>query len=77
MADLTIVAGECGRGSGEYDTGVFKLPGPSDRGAETIAEIVVHGGVGEKQSTLGQMLGTSPLARHVAPFANGGSDLDE
>ncbi|KQQ30699.1 hypothetical protein ASF53_18155 [Methylobacterium sp. Leaf123] len=57
MADLTIVAGECGRGSGEYDTGVFNLPGPSARGAETIAEIVVHGGVGEKPSTLGQMLG--------------------
>lgn len=56
MADLTIVAGECGRGSGEYDTGVFKLPGPAERGAETIAEIVVHGGVGEKQSTFGQML---------------------
>lgn len=57
MADLTIVAGECGRGSGEYDTGLFKLPGMPDRGAETIAEIVVHGGVGEKQSTIGQMLG--------------------
>lgn len=57
MADLTIVAGECGRGGGEYDTGVFKMPGLPDRGAETIAEIVVHGGVGEKQSTLSQMLG--------------------
>lgn len=56
MADLTIVAGECGRGSGEYDTGLFKLPAGGDRGAETIASITVHGGVGEKQSALGQML---------------------
>lgn len=57
MADLTIVAGECGRGGGAYDTGVFQLPVSPDRGAETIAEIVVHGGVSEKQSTISQMLG--------------------
>ncbi|MCJ2106777.1 hypothetical protein MKK70_15625 [Methylobacterium sp. E-041] len=51
-----IVAGECGRGSGEYDTGLFTLPAGGDRGAETIATVTVHGGVGEKQSTLGQVL---------------------
>lgn len=56
MADLTIVAGECGRGQGEYDTGLFKLPGSSERGAEMIAEIIVHGGVGQKQSTVTQVL---------------------
>lgn len=57
MAELTIVAGECGRGSGEYDTGLFKLPDGRERGAETITEITVHGGVGEKQSAFSQVLG--------------------
>ena len=57
MAELTIVAGECGRGSGEYDTGLFKLPGGDARGAETVAEITVHGGVGEKPSAFSQVLG--------------------
>jgi len=57
MAELTIVAGECGRGSGEYDTGLFKLPDGRERGAEAIAAITVHGGVGERQSTLSQVLG--------------------
>lgn len=56
MADLTIVAGECGRGAGEYDTGIFKLPGRPERGAESIAEVIVHGGVAEKQSTIDQVL---------------------
>ncbi|WP_430910644.1 hypothetical protein [Methylobacterium sp. sgz302541] len=56
MAVLTIVAGECGRGEGEYDTGLFKLPGRPERGAETIAEVVVHGGVAEKQSAIDQVL---------------------
>ncbi len=46
MAELTIVAGECGRGSGEYDTGLFTLQAGGDRDAETIAAITVHGGVG-------------------------------
>ena len=31
MAELTIVAGECGRGSGEYDTGLFTLQAGGDR----------------------------------------------
>lgn len=57
MAELTIVAGECGRGSGEYDTGLFTLPDGRERGAETIAEITVHGGVGEKLSAFSQVLG--------------------
>lgn len=68
MAELTIVAGECGRGAGEYDTGLFKLP-TGARGAETVAKVVVHGGVGEKTSTLGQMLsglrGGLALAQHL------------
>lgn len=57
MAELTIVAGECGRGSGEYDTGLFKLPDGRERGAETIAEVTVHGGIGEKPSAFSQVLG--------------------
>jgi hypothetical protein len=68
VAELTIVAGECGRGSGEYDTGLFKLP-TGERGAEGVAKIVVHGGVGEKQSALGQVLdglrGGLALAHHL------------
>ncbi|UHC17320.1 hypothetical protein LRS73_05345 [Methylobacterium currus] len=57
MAELTIIAGECGRGSGEYDTGLFILPDGSKRGAETVAAVVLHGGVTEKQGKAGQIVG--------------------
>ena len=57
MADLTIVAGEVGRGGGVYDTGLFSLPDGSVRGAETIAEVVIHGGVDKNQSLVGHLIG--------------------
>ena len=57
MADLTIVAGEVGRGGGVYDTGIFTLPDGSVRGAETIAEIVIHGGVDKNQTLVGYLIG--------------------
>ena len=57
MADLTIVAGEVGRGAGLYDTGLFTLPDGSMRGAETIVDVIVHGGVDKNQSLVGHLIG--------------------
>lgn len=56
MAELAIVASEGVSGLGVYDTGLFTLPASGVRGAEMIAEVTVHGGVGEKPSLVGQII---------------------
>lgn len=61
MADLTIIAGECGRGSGTYDTGLFTLPQGLGRGVETVVAVILHGGVEGKQTMMEQVV-TGPLA---------------
>jgi hypothetical protein len=56
MAELTVIAGECGRGSGSYDTGLFTLPQGLGRGVETVSAVVLHGGVEGKQSMMDQVV---------------------
>ncbi len=56
MADLTIIAGGCGRGSGTYDTGLFTLPQGLGRGVETVAAVILHGGVEGKQTMMEQVV---------------------
>lgn len=56
MAELAIIAGECGRGSGTYDTGLFTLPLGLGRGVETVVAVVLHGGVEGKQSMMEQVV---------------------
>lgn len=52
MADLTIIAGECGRGTGTYDTGLFTVPQGLGRGVETVAAVILHGGVEGRQTMM-------------------------
>ncbi|MDH3032563.1 MULTISPECIES: hypothetical protein [Methylobacterium] len=56
MADLTIIAGECGRGSGTYDTGLFTLPQGLGRGVETVVAVILHGGVEGRQTMMEQVV---------------------
>lgn len=56
MADLTIIAGECGRGTGTYDTGLFTVPQGLGRGVETVAAVILHGGVEGRQTMMEQVV---------------------
>lgn len=56
MAELAIIAGECGRGVGTYDTGLFTLPQGLGRGVETVAAVVLHGGVEGRQSMMDRVI---------------------
>lgn len=56
MADLTIIAGECGRGTGTYDTGLFTFPQGLGRGVETVAAVILHGGVEGRQTMMEQVV---------------------
>jgi hypothetical protein len=56
VADLTIIAGECGRGTGTYDTGLFTVPQGLGRGVETVAAVILHGGVEGRQTMMEQVV---------------------
>ncbi|SFV14751.1 hypothetical protein SAMN02799631_05944 [Methylobacterium sp. 174MFSha1.1] len=45
MAEIKVVAGNCGKGRGQYEAGVFTTPDGVERGVDTVVAIESHGGV--------------------------------
>lgn len=69
MAEIKVVAGNCGKGKGTYQTGLFTSPDGIERSVETLLTIEVHGDVAGARNWGGQVLdglkGSLALASNI------------
>lgn len=69
MAEIKVVAGNCGKGRGIYQTGLFTGPDGIERSVETLLTIEIHGDVAGARNWGGQVLdglkGSLALASNI------------
>ncbi|NEU13290.1 hypothetical protein G3T14_14285 [Methylobacterium sp. BTF04] len=69
MAEIKIVAGNCGKGRGLYDAGVLTTPDGVERSIETLVTVEAHGDVAGARNWGGQVLnglkGSLALASNI------------
>lgn len=55
MNEIKIIAGTYGKGTGSYESGLFKLPEGGQRAVETLSELEIHGDVAPEAHWVGQI----------------------
>lgn len=91
MPELMILAGDAGRGTAQYEAGLFTFPDGSSMGVESATTVQVHAGVEGKLGWAGQVVGglrgglglaaglelSMPLSLAASSLGAGLSALDE